>query len=95
LIIITNFIENVNKKINCGRYCSVINIDEIGIYYDSQVDFTLDTKRVEIKTIGREKQRVSIILGVDLFDNINLNPFIILKGKTKRRINNITNYDNC
>jgi len=46
-------------------------------------------KRVEIKITGREKQRVIVILGVDLLNSINVKPLIILKGKTKRCINNI------
>ena len=41
---------------------------------------------------GREKQSVTVILGVDMLNNIKMKPFIILKGKTKRCINNIPEY---
>ena len=64
----------------------------MGLYYDSEIEHTLDikgTKRIEIKTTGREKQRISIVLGIDLLNKIKLPPLIILKGKTKRCINHI------
>lgn len=95
---IINFIKLVNEKIDSEEYSSIINIDETGLYYDSKVNYTLDTKgtkRVEIKTTGREKQRVTILLGIDLLDNINLNPFIIFKGNTQRCINKIPNNNQC
>ncbi len=87
-----DFVKNVNKKINTNEYYAIINIDEMGLYYDSKIEYTLDikgTKRVEIKTTGREKQRISIILGIDLLNKINMIPLIIFKGKTKRCINHI------
>ena len=92
LNIIINFIEDIRIKIINGNYDSIINIDETGIYYDSQVNYTLDikgTKRVEIISTGREHQRITVVLGIDLLNNINVKPFIILKGKTKRSLKDI------
>ena len=90
------FVKKVNKKINSGYYDSIMNFDETGLYYDSKIEYTLDIKgaqRVEIKTTGREKQRISIIFGIDLLDKIDTLPFIILKGTTKRSINHIPQND--
>ena len=92
LSMLLSFVKKVNKLINSDEYYAIINIDEMGLYYDSKIERTLDvkgTKRVEIKTTGREKQRISIILGIDLLRKINMIPLIILKGKTKRCINHI------
>jgi hypothetical protein len=89
---IIDFVELVNREIDTGKYSSIINIDETGLYYDPAINFTLDTigtKRVEIKTTGREKQRVTIILGVDLLNQVNMKPFIIFKGKTNKCLENI------
>jgi DDE superfamily endonuclease len=96
LSVIINFIKQVNEKINSNIYSSVINIDETGIYYDSKIDYTLDikgTKRVEIKTTGREKQRITITLGIDMLNKISMKPLIILKGTTERCISNIPKSD--
>lgn len=96
--IIIDFIESVNYKINSKNYYSVINIDETGIFIDSPINFTLEikgTKRVDIITTGREKQRVTVVLGVDLFRNIKMKPLVILKGKTKRCLKNIPDNDMC
>ena len=90
--VINNFINEANKEIKSGEYYSIINIDETFSFYDPTINFTLEVKsikKVEIKTSGREKQRVSIILGIDVLNKIKLKPFIIFKGKTKRCINNI------
>jgi hypothetical protein len=81
---ITNFVNMVNQKINSKKYFSIINIDETGVYYDPTINFTLDlsgTKRVEIKTTGREKQRITVVLGVDLLNNIKMKSLIILKER--------------
>jgi hypothetical protein len=90
--IINDFVKLVTLKINSKQYFSIINIDETGLYYDSPINFTLDikgTKRVDIKTTGREKQRVTIILGIDLFNNIQMKPFIIFKGTTEKCVEDI------
>jgi hypothetical protein len=92
LDILTGFVKEVNEKIESNTYDAIINIDETGLYYDSKIEHTLDvkgTKRVEIISTGREKQRITVVLGVDLLNNIRMKPLIILKGKTKRCINNI------
>lgn len=96
LTIIINFIKFVNEKINSGIYYAIINIDETGLYYDYPIDFTLDLKGkkcVEIITTVREKDRITIVLGVDLLNNIKMKPLIIFKGKTKRCLNNIPTND--
>ena len=90
--VLMDFVGLVNEKINSNEYFSIINIDETGLYYDPTINFTLDikgTERVEIKTTGREKQRVTIILGIDLLNNIQMKPFIIFKGKTTRCLQDI------
>jgi len=90
--ILTNFVSLVNTKIASKRYSSIINIDETGLHYDPTINFTLavgGTKRVEIKTTGRDKQRVTIVLGIDLLDRIKMKPFIIMKGKTERCLKDI------
>jgi DNA-binding transcriptional regulator YiaG len=89
---INDFVKLVTGKINSKQYFSIINIDETGLYYDSPINFTLDikgNKRVEIKATGREKQRVTIILGVDLLNNIKMKPFVIFKGTTKKCVEDI------
>lgn len=86
------FTNEIKKKIMYGNFDAIINIDETAIYYDMPINFTLDvkgTKRVEIKSTGREKERISVILGIDLLNNISTAPFIILKGKTERCLKNI------
>jgi hypothetical protein len=87
-----NFLKLVNEKISSNKYFSIINIDETPLYYDPTINFTLavkGTKRIEIKTTGREKQRITAILGIDLLNNIKVKPFIIFKGKTNRCLNGI------
>ena len=62
------------------------------------INFSLDqkgSKRVEIKSTGREKQRITIILGIDLLNNVQIDPFIVLKGKTTRCLKNIDIKQNC
>jgi len=89
---ITKFIELVNKKFDSDEYFSIINIDETPLYYDPTINFTLaskGTKRVEIRTTGREKQRITAILGIDLLNNIKVKPFIIFKGTTTRCLKDI------
>jgi hypothetical protein len=89
---IINFIETINEEINVGEYSSIINIDETAICYDPKIDTTLDikgTKRIEIKNTGRDKQRITVILGIDLLNNIKVKPMIILKGTTGQCLNNI------
>ena len=91
------FIDNIKREINSDEYEYIINIDETGIYYDSKIDFTLDikgTKRVEIKSTGREKQRITVIIGIDLSNKIYIKPLIILKGKTKACLKNINKHTN-
>jgi len=98
ILVIDTFIEDIKKKIQTNNYDSVINVDETGVYYDSHVNFTLDiknTKRVEIITTGREKQRVTVVLGIDLLNKINIKPFIIIKGKTERCLKDIKINANC
>jgi DDE superfamily endonuclease/Tc5 transposase DNA-binding domain len=93
---IISFIKLINAKINSKKYYSIINIDETGLYYDSSINFTLDvkgTKRIEIKTTVREKQRVTLVLGIDLLNNIKMKPLIILKGKTKKCLKNLPKSD--
>ena len=90
--ILIDFVKKVNEKIESDIYDAIINIDETGLYYDSKIGYTLDvkgTKRIEIKSTGREKQRITVVLGIDLLNNIRMKPLIILKGKTNRCINNI------
>lgn len=80
------FIKEIKDKIKSNEYDAIINIDETGIYYDSHINYTLEIgnkKRVEIISTGREQQRKTVILGIDLLKNITINPFIILKGKNK------------
>ncbi len=92
LDVMLEFVKLVNNKIKSNEFDSILNLDETATYYDSKIDFTLDikgNKRIEIKTTGREKQRVTSLLGVDYFSKIKMKPLIILKGKTKRCINNI------
>jgi hypothetical protein len=89
---IIKFVENVNKKIDKNDYFSVINIDETGLYYDPTINFTLDlkgTRRVEIKTNGREKERITMVIGIDLMDNIKIKPLIIFKGTPERCIKSV------
>ena len=86
LIQITSFIELINDKIKNDQYDAIINIDESGIYYDQHIGYTYEeegTKRVDIISTGREKQRVSVIFGIDYLENLKLKPLIIMKGKTK------------
>lgn len=45
------------------------------------------------KNNRREKQRVTVVLGVDLLNNIRLKPLVIFKGKTHRCLNNIPKSD--
>jgi hypothetical protein len=88
---IIDFVELVNKEIDSGQYSSIINIDETGLYYEPMINFTLDTKgtkRVEIKTTGREKQRVTIVLGVYLLNQVKIKPVIIFKGETIKCLEN-------
>ena len=88
---IINFIELVNEKINSGDYFSIINIDELGIQYDPTINFTLDirgNKRIEIKK-NINKQRITIILGIDFMNKINIDPFIIFKGKSNKCLKGI------
>ena len=92
LDILIDFVKEVNEKIESDTYNAIINIDETGLYYDSKIEHTLDvkgTRRIEIKSTGREKQRITVILGINLLNNIRMKPLIILKGKTNRCINNI------
>jgi DDE superfamily endonuclease/Tc5 transposase DNA-binding domain/CENP-B N-terminal DNA-binding domain len=89
---IIKFVKLVHKKIVSGKYSSIVNIDEMGICFDPKPSSTLDTKgvkRVDIKTTGRDKQRITIVLGIDLLNNIKINPLLIFKGKTKRCLYNI------
>jgi hypothetical protein len=89
---ITKFIELVNKKIFSGNYFSVINLDELGFEYDPLINFTLDikgTQRTYVKKSNFSKQRITIILGIDMMNNIKMKPFIIFKGKTERCLKNI------
>jgi len=98
ILIISNFIEMINSEIINGNYYSVINIDESGIYYDQSINYTYEkkgTKRVEIITTGREKQRVTAIFGIDYYNAIKIKPTIILKGKTNRSLKGIPEYDDC
>lgn len=97
LNVITSFIEEIKNDILSDVYDSIINIDETGVYYDSPINFTLDikgTKRVEIITTGREKRRITVILGVDLLNMINIKPFIILEGKTKQCLKDVNKNGN-
>lgn len=96
--VIDEFINKVNKKIKSGKYHSIINIDEICLFYDPPINFTLEEKgkkSIEIKTTGRNKQRITILLGIDYMDNIKIKPFIIFKGTTYRCINNILLNEQC
>ena len=52
-------------------------------------------KRVDIKSTGREKERITLILGIDYLNSIKMKPFIILKGTTKRTINNFLEEKDC
>lgn len=88
------FIDYIKKETQSGEYYAIINADETGTYYDSKINFTLDikgTKRVEIKLSGREKQRITTVIGIDLLNNIKVKPLIILKGKSNRCLKNVTN----
>ena len=92
IVEITTFIDSFNNEIKVGDYYSIINIDETGIYYDPMINSTLElkgTKRVEIKSTGREKQRITVVLGVDFLGNLKMKPLIILKGKTERCLTKI------
>jgi transposase-like protein len=90
---IIQFVADIKSKIISNNYDSVINIDETAIYYDSHVDYTHDikgTKRIEIISTGREKERITVALAVDIFNNICLKPYVILKGKTLRCLKKFT-----
>jgi hypothetical protein len=89
---IIEFVKSINNEIKSDIYLSVINIDEIGVLYDPQINFTLDIKgtiRVEIKNTNMAKQRITVILGIDFKHNIVMKPFIIFKGKTTKCLKGI------
>jgi DDE superfamily endonuclease/Tc5 transposase-like DNA-binding protein len=92
LSVILNFVKLVNKKINSGKFELIMNIDEMGICYDPDLAFTLEikgTNRVDIKTTGRERERITIILGIDFLNNIKMKPLLIFKGTTEKCLNNV------
>jgi hypothetical protein len=96
LVTIKSFLVRVNKKINSNQYSSILNLDESGVYYDSKISHTLDvkgTKRVEIRTTGREKQRATTLMGIDKLKKIHMKPLIIFKGKTNKCIEKIPESD--
>ena len=96
LKVITEFINIIKEKILSGKYESIINIDETGIYYDYPIDYTLDiraTKRVQIKSTGREKERITVVLGIDYLNTTNVIPLIILKGGSEQSLNQVCTSD--
>ena len=59
------------------------NADEMAIYLDMPPNYTLEkkgVKKVLLKTTGREKLRLTVMLAVTV-DGRKLPPFLILKRK--------------
>ena len=71
-------------------------MDETPIYFEMVTDTTVERigrKKVNIKTFGGEKMRISIILTI-LANGEKLPPFIVFKGKTGKTLENNLNSNN-
>ena len=88
-----NFIKKVieerkNLNIDYNDDFRIINMDETPCYLDMSFETTIDftgNKNIDIKTDGREKYRISVILSV-AGDGTKLPPLVIFKGEEGKTI---------